>query len=92
MYLPKEHWHRIDVDNVLKKLMDALQGAVPGQGKKNYTGARVLSENDSQVYRAENLQGTSGSENGGVVTKSSVIPGRHRIHWAKPDTEAKDEK
>ena len=59
--------------------MDALQGAVEGQGHKSYKGARVVAE-DNQVYRAEIAKapaGMSEKKKGGVVLLK-VLPGHHR--------------
>ena len=51
VYLPQERWHAIDVDNCLKSLMEALQGAVTGSGSK-LAKAPIVIPNDNQVYAA----------------------------------------
>ena len=77
VYLPRARWNRIDVDNALKQVMDALQGAVGGEGKK---GARepVLIPEDAQIYRAEIAKTrTKKSMQGGYIVIQR-LPGKHR--------------
>jgi Holliday junction resolvase RusA-like endonuclease len=51
IYLPVARWHAIDVDNCLKSLMDALQGAVRGKGRKWADRQLMVIPNDNQVTR-----------------------------------------
>ncbi len=57
--------------------MDALQGAVDGHGRKDYSGPRVVIE-DNQVYKAEIAKASAGPKKKGGVVIVKVIPGRHR--------------
>ncbi len=50
LYFREPDLSRIDVDNRLKDVMDALQGQVGGAGKKRPRPKRIL-PNDSQIYR-----------------------------------------
>lgn len=50
LYLEKEQLEKVDIDNQLKLVLDALQGQVGGGGKKRARSKRVI-PNDSQVYR-----------------------------------------
>ncbi len=50
LYFGEPDLSRIDVDNRLKDVMDALQGQVGGAEKKRRNTKRVI-RNDSQIYR-----------------------------------------
>ncbi len=50
LYFREPDLSRIDVDNRLKDVMDALQGQVGGAGKKRPRPKKIL-PNDSQIYR-----------------------------------------
>ncbi len=50
LYFNEPDLSRIDVDNRLKDVMDALQGQVGGAGKKRPRPKKIL-PNDSQIYR-----------------------------------------
>ena len=50
LYFKESDLSKIDVDNRLKDVMDALQGQVGGTGKKRRNTKRVI-RNDSQIYR-----------------------------------------
>src|SRR5580765_5262576 len=77
LYLPKSTWHKIDVDNTLKALMDALQGAIEGSGRKDYSGPKVIPE-DAQVYEAHVVKRPAGPKKLGGVVILTVIPGKHK--------------
>ena len=51
LYFETPVLQRIDIDNRLKDVLDALQGHVGGAGKKQRRRAPII-PNDSQVYRA----------------------------------------
>jgi len=50
LYFREPDVSKIDVDNRLKDVMDALQGQIGGAGKKRRNTKRVI-RNDSQIYR-----------------------------------------
>jgi len=50
LYFREPDLLKIDVDNRLKDVMDALQGQVGGAGKKRRNTKMVI-RNDSQIYR-----------------------------------------
>jgi Holliday junction resolvase RusA-like endonuclease len=83
LYLPPTTWHKIDVDNTVKALMDALQGAIEGSGRKDYSGAKVIPE-DNQVYEAHVVKRPAGPKKIGGVVTLTVIPGKHKpVRYAK---------
>ena len=51
LYLVDRRLDRIDVDNRLKDIMDALQGQVGGQRKKVMYPTNPIISNDCQVWR-----------------------------------------
>lgn len=51
LYLVGRNLDRIDVDNRLKDVMDALQGQIGGQGKKMKRPRDPIIKNDRQVWR-----------------------------------------
>ena len=50
LYFREPDVSKIDVDNRLKDVMDALQGQIGGAGKKRRNTQRAI-RNDSQIYR-----------------------------------------
>jgi len=50
LYFREPDLSKIDVDNRLKDVMDALQGQIGGAGTKRRNTKRVI-RNDSQIYR-----------------------------------------
>jgi Holliday junction resolvase RusA-like endonuclease len=87
LYLPPTTWHKIDVDNTLKALMDALQGAIEGHGRKDYSGSRVIPE-DNQVYEAHIVKRPAGAKKVGGVVTLTVIPGKHKtVRYANESPE-----
>jgi len=61
----------IDLDNALKHLLDALQGAIGGEGKKTSRHKRLV-PNDNQIYRisATKHVGPAAKDSAGHVTIS----------------------
>jgi len=49
-YLDKEMIKKTDIDNMLKDVMDALQGYVCGHKKKYHSRKRIIC-NDNQIYK-----------------------------------------
>ena len=67
--MSKKRLQRVDVDNRLKHIMDALQGLLAGEGSKHRTKP-VIIPNDAQVYRAsieKRLQSTKLKASGGTL-------------------------
>ncbi len=50
LYLPPGKLRRVDVDNCLEHILDALQGRLAGEPKNLRRRKRII-PNDSQVYR-----------------------------------------
>ena len=50
LYFTEPDLSKMDVDNRLKDVMDALQGQIGGAGKKRPRPKKIL-PNDSQIYR-----------------------------------------
>jgi hypothetical protein len=51
LYLVGRNLDRVDVDNRLKNVMDALQGQIGGGGKKLKKPRNPIIKNDRQVWR-----------------------------------------
>lgn len=83
MYLPEARWHAIDVDNCLKSLLDALQGAVTGTGRKMASRPIVI-PNDNQVYRATLAKARAGRKKVGGYAIVRRVPGKHRQTGKRP--------
>jgi len=76
LYLVPAKLAKVDVDNRLKDVMDALQGHVGGQGVKRRS-LRALIPNDSQIFRAsvEKLEVRAGMDNFGEIIVRKYKPG-----------------
>ena len=62
LYFREPDVSKIDVDNRLKDVMDALQGQIGGAGKKRRNAKRVI-RNDSQIYRVTVEKGLPPKQN-----------------------------
>jgi hypothetical protein len=83
VYLPQERWHAIDVDNCLKSLMEALQGAVTGSGSK-LAKAPIVIPNDNQVYAAAIVKAPAGPKKVGGYVIVRRVPGKHTPTGKRP--------
>jgi Holliday junction resolvase RusA-like endonuclease len=85
IYLPVSRWPAIDVDNCLKSLMDALQGAVTDKGRKWADRKLLVIPNDNQVYSATIVKASPGGHRkGGGYAVVQRIPGEHRPTGKRP--------
>jgi Holliday junction resolvase RusA-like endonuclease len=52
VYLRPAHFKKVDIDNVLKHVLDALQGVLAGEGKKRAKPHKRVVLNDNLVWSA----------------------------------------